>query len=246
MILKVYDYFLSRSILSKKIVLTLIFVAINIIFYILFRNIVFSIFLSFCVYLTFSEIFGAINEKRKELLHKQLIEFVINMIIMLKAGKSIRNIIIESVNWVKLPLRHYLKTLSNELNLNILFDEALNNFATRCSSREAILISTALKLSNKIGGDLIFVLNNITETLQNSLKTKSKVATITLQSRYSGNIIALLPVFILVFLFFFMNSSIREFFSSKMGNIFLIIGGSLEVAGIIVIRKILSINNAIT
>lgn len=242
MILKIYDYFLNKSFLSKKVILTSIFIAINISLYILFRNIVFSIFLSFCIYMTFSEIFSAINEKRRELLHKQLIEFVVNMIIMLKAGKSVRNIIIESVYWMKMPLRHYLKTLSNELNLNILFDEALNNFATRCSCREAVLIATALKLSNKIGGDLVFVLNNITETLQNSLKTKSNIRTITLQSRYSGNIIALLPILILVFLFFFINSSIREFFSSKMGNIFLIIGGSLEIAGIIVIRRILSIN----
>jgi tight adherence protein B len=162
---------------------------------------------------------------------------------MVKAGKSVRNIIMESVEWIKMPLKYYIKGLSNELNLNFLFDEALDNFARRCSSREAVLISTALKLSNKIGGDLVFVLNNITETLQESLKTKSKVNTITLQSRYSGNIIALIPVLILVFLFFSMNSSIQEFFSNRIGNIFLIIGGILEIAGILVIRKILSVNN---
>ncbi|MBM3706853.1 MAG: hypothetical protein FJW69_00715 [Actinobacteria bacterium] len=243
MILKIYDFFLHKSFLSKKVFLILIFIAINFILYIFFKNIIFSLFLGFCIYITFSEIFSAVNDKRKEILHRQLIEFVINMIIMVKAGKSVRNIIIESVQWIKMPLKYYVKSLSNELNLNFIFDEALDNFAARCSSREAVLISTALKLSNKTGGDLVFVLNNIIETLQDSLKTKSRVGTITLQSRYSGNIIALLPVFILVFLFFFMNSSIQEFFSNRIGNIFLIAGGILEIAGITVIRKILSVSN---
>jgi len=243
LILKIYDFFLHKSFLSKKVFLILIFIAINFILYIFFKNIIFSLFLGFCIYITFSEIFSAVNDKRKEILHRQLIEFVINMIIMVKAGKSVRNIIIESVQWIKMPLKYYVKSLSNELNLNFIFDEALDNFAARCSSREAVLISTALKLSNKTGGDLVFVLNNIIETLQDSLKTKSRVGTITLQSRYSGNIIALLPVFILVFLFFFMNSSIQEFFSNRIGNIFLIAGGILEIAGITVIRKILSVSN---
>ena len=243
MILKIYDFFLRKSLPKKRVFLITAFISINFLLYVLFKNIVFSLFLSFCIYIIFSEIFSAINEKRKEQLHRQLIEFVINMIIMIKAGKSIRNIIIESVEWMKMPLKYYIRSLSNELNLNFLFDEALDNFAVRCASREAVLISTALKLSNKIGGDLVFVLNNIVETLQDSLKTKSRARTITLQSRYSGNIIALLPVFILVFLFFFMNSSILEFFSNKIGNIFLIVGGVLEIAGIMVIRKILSVGN---
>jgi len=243
LILRIYDFFLHKSFLSRKIFLILVFISIYFVLYIFFKNIIFSLFLGFCIYITFSEIFGAINEKRKEILHRQLIEFVINMIIMVKAGKSVRNIIIDSVECTKMPLKYYVRSLSNELNLNFLFDEALDNFAVRCSSREAVLISTALKLSNKIGGDLVFVLNNIIETLQDSLKIKSKVRTITLQSRYSGNIIAMLPIIILVALFFFMNSSIQEFFSSRMGNIFLIVGGVLEIAGITVIRKILSAGN---
>jgi len=243
LILRIYDFFLHKSFLSRKTFLILVFISIYFVLYIFFKNIIFSLFLGFCIYITFSEIFGALNEKRKEILHRQLIEFVINMIIMVKAGKSVRNIITDSVECTKMPLKYYIKNLSNELNLNFLFDEALDNFAVRCSSREAVLISTALKLSNKIGGDLVFVLNNIIETLQDSLKIKSKVRTITLQSRYSGNIIAMLPIIILVALFFFMNSSIQEFFSSRMGNIFLIVGGVLEIAGITVIRKILSAGN---
>jgi Flp pilus assembly protein TadB len=65
---------------------------------------------------------------------------------------------------------------------------------------------------------------------------------VTLQSRYSGTIIALLPIIILVSLFFFLNDVVTGFFASRIGNILLIIGGSLEITGILVIRKILAVN----
>lgn len=141
------------------------------------------------------------------------------------------------------PLKNYLKYLADELDMNSSFDEAFDNFAENCSSRESQLISTALKLNNRIGGDLVFILGNIIETLQESLRIKANSRTVTLQSRYSGNFIALMPVIILAALFFFMNIQIQEFFSSKIGSIFLITGGLLELSGIIIIRKILNAKN---
>jgi Flp pilus assembly protein TadB len=59
-----------------------------------------------------------------------------------------------------------------------------------------------------------------------------------LQSRYSGNIISIFPIIVLVLLYIFMNKTILDFFSTGMGIILLFIGGILEVAGIIVIKKI--------
>lgn len=211
--------------------------------YIFSKNLVFSIFLTVCSVLFFSDFFNFVNEKRTELLHDQLIGFVINIIVMLKAGRTIRDIIRQSVNISKNPLKKYLKSLSGELEISASFDEALDNFAFKCSSREANLIVTALKINNKIGGDLVFVLANIIETLQESFKVKSSERTITLQSRYSGNIIAVLPVLILTGMFITAGESTREFFSSRLGNIFLFAGAVLEISGIIFIRKILNFKN---
>ncbi len=240
MILRIYDFFIRKSSGVRTALKILLFVIIALIFLFIFRNPVFAIFLGICISLGISEIARSINERRLEVLHSQLIEFLINMIVMVRAGRNVRNIIIESVNWTKDPLRFYLKNLASELELNVLFDIALDDFAKSCSSREAILLVTALKLNNRIGGDLVFVLGNIVETLQESLRFRSNARTITLQSRYSGTIIALLPVIILFFLFFFIRGSLQEFFSSRAGNILIIAGGILEILGIISIRKILT------
>jgi tight adherence protein B len=234
--------FLSKFKNKEKILVLFSFLISFLVFYLIFKNIVFSIFIGICSLILISDFWEGFKIKRKELLHIQTVEFVNNTIVMLKAGKTVRNIFKESINWVKKPLKNYLKILINELDLNLSFDEALDRFAERCDSREVTLLSAALKINNKIGGDLVFILNSVADTLQNSLSVRSTAKTLTLQSRYSGNIISFSPVIILIVMFIFMRNSVNSFFSSNVGNIILIIGGTLEIVGIILIKKILTIS----
>lgn len=238
--------FINRLIVSyekrKKILFSVMSIVFISIFYLIFRNLIFSFFISTCVIIFIFDLIKKYRDKRNDLIHSQLIEFINNMIIMLKAGRTIRSIFKESLIWVKKPLREYLYELVGELELNFTLDEALERFSDRCESREVRLLTSALKINNKIGGDLIFILKNIVDTLQHSLKAKSQIRTMTLQSRYSGNIISFFPILVLTGLFFFMNDAVSPFFSSSFGNILLILGGLLEIAGILVIRNILNIN----
>jgi len=243
LIIKIFDFFSKLNPIKKKAALFVLFLCVVGCLNIIFGNLVFSIFLSICLSFTLSEILRTINDKRLEVLNSQLIDFAVNMIVMVKAGKSLRNIIKLSMEWAKLPLSQYLKRLSDELEMNSSFDDALDNFVKNCASREAQLISTALKLNNRIGGNLVLVLSNIAETLQENFKARANARTMTLQSRYSGNIVAMVPVLVLLILFFTMNSSINNFFSSRVGNVFLLAGCSLEIAGILIIRKILEFKN---
>jgi tight adherence protein B len=199
--------------------------------------------MSVCIFLVFSEIFYILKNKKKDLLNSQLAEFLSSAIVMLRAGRSIRSIIREYCAWAKEPLKLYLKTLSDELEMNVSFDEAVDNFAAKCSNKESLIFSTALKLNNKIGGDLIFIIEKIIETLNENRKLVSNVKILTLQSRYSGNIISFLPVAALIAMFIFMNSSITRFFAGGPGSACLIVGSLLEITGIVIIRKVLGLSD---
>lgn len=240
LISRFFDYFKDFKLNKKtRFIGILVFSLPTVVFFIIFRNIVFSLFLSICIVFVFLEIVSAMAEKRAVTLNNQLMEFIVNMIVKLRAGKTVRKIIKEDSSLLKTPLGNYIKILSGQLDLNISFDSAMDDFVKNCATRETLLLVTALKLNNRIGGDLVFILDNIIGTLRDSLKVKSSINTSTLQSRYSGSIIAIMPVIILVFMFFAMSNSLHDFFSSKAGNISLIAGALLEIAGIIVIRKIL-------
>ena len=243
MFIKIIDYLNSINNKSKRILAGVMFLLLDVFFYMVFKNYIFGIFISICIFLIFSEIFYVLKNKKKDLLNSQLVEFLSSSIIMLRAGRSIRSIIREYGAWAKEPLKSYLKTLSDELEMNVSFDEAVDNFAAKCSNKESLIFSTALKLNNKIGGDLIFIIEKIIETLNENRKLVSNAKILTLQSRYSGNIISFLPVAVLVAMFIFMNASITRFFAGGVGSICLIAGCLLEITGIVIIRKVLGLND---
>ncbi len=228
---------------SKKLSLMILFLILTALFYLFFRNLFLSIFVSICAEIFIVDLFNGLEEKRGVLLHKQLIEFISNMTIMLKAGKTVRGTIKESVDLFKNPLNSLIKVIANELELNSSLEEALDRFSESCKSREVFLFASALKINDKIGGDLAFILDNIAETLRHSLEVKSQLSTLSIQSRYSGNIISLLPIIALVLLYAFMNSTMQAFFSTTFGTVLLFLGGVLEITGIIVMKKIISTNN---
>ncbi len=152
-----------------------------------------------------------------------------------------RSIFKDSANWFKDPLSTYSLEVANELELNSTLDEALDRFSEKCRSREANLLVSSLKINNKIGGDLISILDNIADSMRHNLKLKSQIKTMSLQSRYSGNIISIFPIIVLVLLYIFMNKTVLDFFSTSLGIILLFIGGVLEIAGVIVMKKIINI-----
>lgn len=238
---KVIKFLINIYGTGRRILSVFIFIVLILFFYLLSRNIIFSLFVSLCLEIYILDLLNGLEEKRKELIHSQLIEFISNMTVLLKAGKTVRSIFKESANWFKDPLSTYLLEVANELELNSTLDEALDRFSQKCRSREANLLVSSLKINNRIGGDLISILDNIADSMRHNLKLKSQIKTMSLQSRYSGNIISIFPIIVLVLLYIFMNKTVVDFFSTGPGVILLFIGGVLEIAGVIVMKKITSI-----
>jgi tight adherence protein B len=102
---------------------------------------------------------------------------------------------------------------------------------------------SSLKINNKIGGDLIPVLDNVADSIRNNVKLKSRIRTMNIQSRISANIISIFPVLVLILMCVFLDDSILDFFSTGIGIVFLIAGGIMEIAGIIIIKRITGFKN---
>lgn len=230
---------------SRKILVMVIFLFLILIFYIISGNFIFGLFAGICPGIYITDYMHGLEEKRKDLLNTQLVEFLNNMIVMLKAGYSVRSIFKTSADCFKNPLGSYLKETANELGLNSTLEETLDRFSKRCGSREVQLMVSSLKINSKIGGDLIPVLDKVADNIRHNLKLKSQVRTMSLQSRYSGNIISIFPVVILILMYIFLSERVMDFFSTGIGLLFLIAGGILEVAGILIIKKITGVKNYI-
>ena len=216
-----------------------VFAVLTSFFYLLFKNFIFSLLISLCLGIFLVDFINRLEERRKNLLNIQLVEFINDMIVLLKAGKTVRSIFKDSVKRFKNPLRAHLYKTANEMELNFTLDEALDGFSGSCRSREVDLLTSSLKINSKIGGDIISMLDAISESVRHNLKVKSQIKTMSLQSRYSGNIISLFPVIVLIAMCVFMDRTVLDFFSTGPGKILLISGGILEIAGILAIKKII-------
>lgn len=223
----------------KNYVLLIFFALLLTVFFIIFKNIFLAFFIAIMSSGVLNEFICGLLRKRKETLDIQLIEFITNTIIMLKAGKEIRQIFKESIACIKNPLKNHIRNLVSEVELNISMDIALDNFALNIGGKEVNLLANAIKINRKIGGNLLFILENIIKTLQQNLKIKSRIKTQTAQNRFSGNFIALFPLAGFIVMYFFLNSAVVEFLSSKVGSILLAAGSILEFSGFFIIKKIL-------
>ncbi len=241
--IRIIKFIINKWETGKKVLIIILFFILTLCIYLLSGNLVFGLFTGICLEIYILDLFKSFEEKRKDLLNSQLIEFLNNMAVMLKAGNTVRSIFKSSAGLFKEPLGIYLMETANELELNSTLDGALDRFSQKCRSREADLLASSLKINNKIGGDLIPILDNVTDSIRHNLKLKSKIQTMSIQSRYSGNIISIFPVIVLILMCIFMKEAVMGFFSTAVGVTLLIIGGILEIAGIAAIKKITGIRS---
>ena len=196
-------------------------------------------FIAICISVFISGIFKDREEQRLYRLHQQLIDLIGHLNIMLRAGKTLRYIFLNAWPRFEPPLGIYLREVAENLEINPDLEEILEIFEKRSSSNEVKLITSGLKICNRIGGDTVQVLNSVSNTLRQNLKSRSRLNTLILQSKYSANIISLFPIIALIMLYVFYGGIIMDFFSSGIGIIVLIAGGILELGGIIFMKKII-------
>ncbi|MCE5329773.1 type II secretion system F family protein [bacterium] len=215
-----------------------LFLILLIFLFLFFKNIFISIFFSTVIIIVIFEILQRIKEKRDEYFEVQLAEFISNMIILLKSGKSINQIFKISISWFKKPLSVHLKSFVNEIEFNVPFEKALDNFSQRANNKELRLLTNAIKINNKVGGNFLFIANNILNTVQDNIQIRTKIKTRTAQSKLSGNIIVFFPASGLILMYFTFNSAVEKFMTTGLGITALMIATLLELAGYLAIKKI--------
>jgi tight adherence protein B len=215
-----------------------IFILLMTAFSLWFNNILAGFFIAICIAVFISGIFKSREEQRLYRLHHQLIDLIGHINIMLRAGKTLRYIFLNAWSKFEAPLGIHLKEVAENLEINPDLEEILEIFEKRSGSNEVKLITSGLKICNRIGGDMVQVLNSVSSTLRQNLKSRSRLNTLVLQSKYSANIISLFPIIALIVLYIFYGDIIMDFFSSGIGMTVLIAGGIMELAGIIIMKKI--------
>ena len=111
----------------------------------------------------------------------------------------------------------------------------------RIKSDDLDLMVTAIGVQQQVGGNLAEILDTIAFTIRERVRIKGEIRTLTAQGRYSGYLVAFLPVGIAITLNFINPSFMEPLFTETLGQILLATGGIMMAIGFFAIRKITDI-----
>ncbi|HAP31976.1 MAG TPA: secretion system protein [Firmicutes bacterium] len=140
------------------------------------------------------------------------------------------------------PLALEFSRLLREIKLGVTTEDALQNMLERVNSRDLELLITAVKIQRQVGGNLAEILDNIGETIRERIRLKNEIKTLTAQGRISGLVIGLLPVLIIVIVSLINPGYMLMLITNPIGPFLLLWAAISEIIGIILIRRIVSLN----
>ncbi len=179
--------------------------------------------------------------KRLARFNSQIGDALVIMANALRSGFSF----LQSMDMVRRELpdpiaREFGRTFQ-EMNLGTPTEEALENLNTRVGSEDLELVVTAVLIQRQVGGNLAEILDNIAGTIRERVRIKGEIKTLTAQGRISGIIIGLLPIILAGILSFLSPGYLKPLVEHPMGRAMLLAALVMEVAGLILIRRIINI-----
>lgn len=140
------------------------------------------------------------------------------------------------------PMGREVQLVVNEVNLGNTLESALDNMQRRVASPDFELVVTAVLIQRQVGGDLAQILDTIGETIQERIRMRREVMTLTAQGRLSGIILAVLPFAMAGILTFIKPDYLKPLLEDDLGRIIIAISVISELIGIFFIKKITDVH----
>jgi len=182
------------------------------------------------------------QHKRVVQFNNQLGDALTVMANSLRAGFSFMQAADTVSKELSAPLALEFGRLLREIKLGVTTEDALQNMLERVNSRDLELLITAVKIQRQVGGNLAEILDNIGGTIRERIRLKNEIKTLTAQGRISGLVIGLLPVLIIVIVSLINPSYMRILITNPIGPLLLIWAAISEIIGIVLIRRIVSLD----
>jgi len=139
------------------------------------------------------------------------------------------------------PISDEFKHVMRDISLGTSMERALEDMDRRVESPDFSLVVTAVLIQQQVGGDLAKILDTISDTIQDRIRMRREVLTLTAQGRMSGWVLAALPVAMCLLLEVLSPGYLTPLFTEPLGK--MAVGGAvvLIIIGFIVIQKIVDI-----
>lgn len=182
-----------------------------------------------------------LRQRRRRKFEDQLVEALGRMSNAMRAGFSINQAIESVVKTGDDPIRQEFQVFLQQLRVGMSFDEALASLDRRVGSDDLTLVCTSIDIARRTGGNLTEILDRISETICGRMRIERRVRALTAQGRLQGIVVSLMPVVLGIAMTFMKPGLMIPFLTSWKGGICIGLMVVLEIAGWLLIRKIIHI-----
>lgn len=181
------------------------------------------------------------TQRREALFRNQLGDCLTMVANAMRAGFSFLQAMDLISKEMEPPISEEFKHVMRDISLGTSMERALEDMDKRVGSPDFSLVVTAVLIQQQVGGDLARILDTISETIQDRIRMRREVQTLTAQGRISGWVLAALPVGMCILLNIISPGYLDPLFKEKIGQIAM--GGAviLIIIGFIVIQRIVDI-----
>lgn len=181
------------------------------------------------------------RSRRQRAICDQLPEALDFLSRILKAGHSFTTGIQMMAEELPAPLALEFRRAYDQHSLGQPIEEALKEMAGRIESQDFAFFVTAVLIQRQTGGDLSEVLGNISQMIRARVRLQQQVKAKTAEGRFTGYILVAFPA-VMFCIMYAMNPGYCEImFKTNQGLLMLGTAVLLEIVGLFVIRRIVTI-----
>lgn len=184
---------------------------------------------------------GYCKEQRQSRFAEQLPDALIMVGRSLRAGHSLTTAVELVSQELPEPTGGLFKIAHEQQLLGMRIADSLGTLLDKINSVDLHFFVTIIRINSETGGNLAEILDKLAETIRSRLQIRRQVKVYTAEGRLSGYVLVLLPVFVFV-AFYLKNPEYMEvFFTERVCQISLVAAGLGQIAGFLMIRKIVDI-----
>ena len=179
--------------------------------------------------------------RRREAFTEQLGDCLTTVANALRAGYSFQQAMDVVSKEMEPPISSEFERVSTDVAMGVPLETALEQMNHRVGSSDFDLVVTAVLIQREIGGNLAQILDTISYTINERIRMRREIKTLTAQGRFSAWILLLLPFATAAFCWMFNNDQMQLFITEESGRIAIAVSIIMEIIGFIVIQRIVDI-----
>lgn len=168
---------------------------------------------------------------------KQLVDVLILMTGAVRAGYSLPQAIEVVSKELKAPASEEFRRVRHEIGLGLSLSQALNNLVARMENDDLYLVVTAININSQVGGNIVTMLEAVTNTIRDRVRLFGEIRVLTAQQRFGSYILTFMPVFMAAVMFLINQEYMMRLFKPPtpvlwcipIGALIMIIVGNIAV-----------------